>query len=200
MHDSFIMSTVKKPSPPPLPHEKVLTFPPARSFYIENLIKGETRMATVRLTATITGLSGRVGDTIYYTCRRKTFQRAVSAQHDPKTPRQLAMRDAFRAAVRAWQALSADEKAELNRRAAKKLSTGYNLFLSAFMRARRDHAGASPAAPEAHPRAVCRANAPTTARRLPDSAPNAGRCLRSALVPPSFLLYGSWRIPPVPPC
>ena len=136
-------------------------------------------MATVRLTATITGLSGRVGDTIYYTCRRKTFQRAVSAQHDPKTPRQLAMRDTFRAAVRAWQALSADEKAELNRRAAKKLSTGYNLFLSAFMRACRDRAGASPAAPQVRPRAVCRANAPTTARRLPDSAPNAGRCLRA---------------------
>ncbi len=130
--------------------------------------------------------------------RRKTFQRAVSAQRDPKTSRHLTCAT-LRAAVRAWQSLTPTKRGA-ERKAAKKLTTGYNLFLSAFMRARRDHAGASTAAPEAHPRAVCRASAPTAARRLPDNAPNAGRCLRSALVPPSFLLYGSWRIPTVPPC
>ncbi len=40
-------------------------------------------MAKVRLNGTVREISGRVGDTIYYACRRKAFHRAVSAQRDP---------------------------------------------------------------------------------------------------------------------
>ncbi len=99
-------------------------------------------MAKVHLNAIVKGITGRIGALIFYEWDGDTFVRPRVRQRDPKTPLQLALRDAFGRGVRAWQSLPETEKAQWNRRANKRRTTGYHAYLSAYMRNRWDRAEA----------------------------------------------------------
>ena len=100
-------------------------------------------MAKVHLNAIIKGITGRIGALVFYEWDGDTFVRPRVRQRDPKTPLQLDLRDAFGRGVRSWQALPEAEKAEWNRRANKRRTTGYHAYLSAYMRNRWDRAEAA---------------------------------------------------------
>ena len=68
-------------------------------------------MAKVHLNAIIKGITGRIGALVFYEWDGDTFVRPQGRQRDPKTPLQLALRDAFSRAVHTWQALAETEKA-----------------------------------------------------------------------------------------
>jgi len=99
-------------------------------------------MAKVRLNAIVKGITGRIGALVFYEWDGDTFVRPRVRQRDPKTPLQLDLRDAFGRGVRSWQALTETEKAQWNRRARKRRTTGYHAYLSAYMRNRWDRAEA----------------------------------------------------------
>ena len=142
-------------------------------------------MAKVRLNAIVKGITGRIGALVFYEWDGDTFVRSQGRQRDPKTPLQLDLRDAFGRAVHAWQALPEAEKAEWNRRARKRRTTGYHAYLSAYMRNRWDRAEAL------RPHAVATAAAayhdiiPRNAVKRPSNRYAVPVDLRSPFVPPS---------------
>ncbi len=145
-------------------------------------------MAKVRLNAIIKGITGRIGALVFYEWDGDTFVRPRGRQRDPKTPLQLDLRDAFSRGVRAWQALPETEKAQWNRRARKRRTTGYHAYLSAYMRNRWDRAEAL------RPHAVATAAAayhdiiPQSAVKRPSSRHDVPVDLRCPFVPPSLPL------------
>ena len=145
-------------------------------------------MAKVRLNAIVKGITGRIGALVFYEWDGETFVRPRVRQRDPKTPLQLDLRDAFGRGVRSWQALTETEKAQWNRRASKRRTTGYHAYLSAYMRNRwdraealRPHAGAT-AAPAYHD------IIPQSAVKRPSSRHDVPMDLRCPFVPPSLPL------------
>ena len=145
-------------------------------------------MAKVHLTATIKGITGRIGNLVFYEWDGDTFVRPRVRQRDPKSPLQLDLRDAFGRGVRAWQALPDAEKAQWNRRAHKRRTTGYHAYLSVYMRNRWDRAES------ARPHAVATEAAayhdiiPRSAVKRPSSRYDVPVDLRCPFVPPSLPL------------
>jgi hypothetical protein len=66
--------------------------------------------------------------------RQVQVRRHSSSINDRMTHAQLARRARFDQAVKAWQALSEPEQAEWRARAKREHRTGYNLFLSHYLR------------------------------------------------------------------
>ena len=145
-------------------------------------------MAKVRLNVAFKGITGRIGHLVFYEWDGDTFVRPRGRQRDPKTPLQLDLRDAFSRGVRSWQALPEAEKAEWNRCAGKRRTTGYHAYLSAYMRNRWDRAEA------ARPHAVAMVAAayhdiiPRNAVKRPSSRHAVPVDLRCPFVPPSLPL------------
>jgi hypothetical protein len=145
-------------------------------------------MAKVHLNAIVKGITGRIGALVFYEWDGDTFVRPQVRQRDPKTPLQLDLRDAFSRAVHAWQALPEAEKAQWNRRASKRRTTGYHAYLSAYMRNRWDRAEA------VRPHAVAMTVPayhdiiPKNAVKRPSSRYAAPVDLRCPFVPPSLPL------------
>ncbi len=142
-------------------------------------------MAKVHLTATIKGIAGRIGDLIFYEWDGDTFVRPHVRQRDPKTPLQLALRDAFSRGVHAWQALPEAEKARWNRRASKRRTTDYHAYLSAYMRNRWDRAEAARPHTVAITAPAYHDIIPQRAVKRPSSRHDVPVDLRCPFVPPS---------------
>lgn len=87
----------------------------------------------------IMGVSGRLGDRVYYTRNGKIRSRRHVIPSNPRTRKQQAGRSRFAGAVRAWRALDEEARADWNRRAKRIRRTGYNLFISECL-ARADDA------------------------------------------------------------
>jgi hypothetical protein len=145
-------------------------------------------MAKVRLNAIVKGITGRIGALVFYEWDGDTFVRPQGRQRDPKTPLQLDLRDAFSRGVRAWQALPEAEKAQWNRRADKRRTTGYHAYLSAYMRNRWDRAEALRPHAVAMTASAYHDIIPQNAVKRSSSRHDAGMDLRCPFVPPSLPL------------
>ena len=90
-------------------------------------------MAKAKLNPIIKKLNGNIG--VLIICRRHgvTYLRHKSTPRNPRTAPQVANRERFTMAVKAWQVLTATEKAIYNQRARRKKFYGYNLFISEYM-------------------------------------------------------------------
>lgn len=92
-----------------------------------------------------TKLSGTIGKSVtVYTMRGRQFMRVYVVPRNPKTKEQQRRRTAFSKAVEAWRRLTPKQK-EFYRGIAKDM-TGFNLFISRFIRA--STAGHEPEMPE----------------------------------------------------
>ena len=98
-------------------------------------------MAIADLHPMFTGYRGRMGKLVHYDRRGTHCVRRHVVPRNPDTAAQKAVRAGFREAVHAWQALPASEKDIWNHKARYKPLTGYNLFVSWFIR--QNHASAS---------------------------------------------------------
>jgi hypothetical protein len=145
-------------------------------------------MAKVRLNVAFKGITGRIGHLVFYEWDGDTFVRPRGHQRDPKTPLQLALRDAFSRAVHTWQALAETEKAHWNRRARKRRTTGYHAYLSAYMRNRWDRAEAARPHTVAITAPAYHDIIPRNAVKRPSSRHAVPMDLRCPFVPPSLPL------------
>ena len=143
-------------------------------------------MAYTRPTATLREFRGNIDGLVFYTWQGDTFVRPYKEQRDPKTPRQLDLRGAFARAVRAWRKLTPDEKARWNRQARKKRTTGYHVFLSAYIRNRWDRAASQRPDLVATPGVEYRDNRGAVPMHHPDSKPAPSLPVPSSFVPPSL--------------
>ncbi|MBP7582581.1 MAG: hypothetical protein KBA61_01025 [Spirochaetes bacterium] len=83
--------------------------------------------------AFITGVSGRLGDSVFYTRNGKIRSRRHVIPSNPRTRKQQAGRSRFAGAVRAWRMLDEVARADWKRRAARHRRTGYNLFIAEYL-------------------------------------------------------------------
>lgn len=79
-------------------------------------------------------ISGKLADRVYYTRDKVLRDRAYVIPVQPGTPIQLARWALFRAGVRYWQGLNQTEKDDLDKDAYRLQYTGFNLFMSRWMR------------------------------------------------------------------
>lgn len=107
-------------------------------------------MAIVELSPAFTACRGRIGNLVMVNRYGRQYARAYVKPRNPDTPAQRAGRSAFAAAVRAWQALSDDEKRAWDLASRRKRARGYNAFISIFMQC----PGECPAPALASPRAA----------------------------------------------
>jgi hypothetical protein len=85
----------------------------------------------------VKSIHGRMGDIVFVYRNGKQHARPYVRPRNPKTRAQRARRSVFAKAISAWQALSAQEKSLWNTRARRKNRTGYNLFISNYLRTAR---------------------------------------------------------------
>jgi len=71
------------------------------------------------------------------TWKGRVYLRRYTVPRNPKTPAQQAQRGRLTEAVAAWRALSDEEHRRYDEAARDKRLTGYNLFVSEFLNARR---------------------------------------------------------------
>ncbi len=96
-------------------------------------------MATATPNILINSISGRIGNVVFYTRRRAggaitQCVRLHVIPRNPDTEAQREVRRSFGEAVRSWQSLSADEKHEYIRKARYLNMSGYNLFISKYLK------------------------------------------------------------------
>ena len=96
--------------------------------------RGE-HMAEVQLNKIFENISSRIGGMVFYRMNGKTFMRRRPVINNPRTPAQQKSRAAFRDAVLAWHCLDEQERQYWNNRAQSENRTGYNAFISSYMRA-----------------------------------------------------------------
>jgi hypothetical protein len=93
-------------------------------------------MATATLNPFITSISGRIGSIVFYRRQGKTCIRSYVIPRNPDTAAQKAVRRSFADAVKSWQVLRCEEKYKFIRKAQKMQMSGYNLYISTFMKER----------------------------------------------------------------
>ena len=91
-------------------------------------------MARILLPSYLKEARGRMQDAVLCRRRGREYMRPYLVPRNPDTPAQRAVRGSFRDAVHAWQAMSTGEKNQWNFRARYKAATGYNLFMSHYMK------------------------------------------------------------------
>jgi hypothetical protein len=78
--------------------------------------------------------SGRMGDLVFYSLYGSSFARLYAKPANPHTEGQRMVRRTFGDAVRSWQKLADGEKHKYNRKARHLPMSGYNLFISVYMK------------------------------------------------------------------
>lgn len=79
-------------------------------------------------------MSGRLGDAVFFTRFGAQYARRYVSPANPDTAGQRLRRSMFRHAVRSWQNLDREERLSWNRKAAKGSMSGYNLYISYFLK------------------------------------------------------------------
>jgi hypothetical protein len=88
----------------------------------------------------VKSISGRIGNVVFYTRRRSgkgTITQCIRTHvipRNPDTEAQRAVRRSFGDAVREWQSMSPDEQYSYNRKARNLNMSGYNLYISIYMK------------------------------------------------------------------
>lgn len=77
---------------------------------------------------------GRLGKIVLYNRKGVQCARSHVIPRNPDTPAQRQNRKSFADAVKLWQELSPEEKYRYNRTALKKRISGYNLFISMYLK------------------------------------------------------------------
>jgi len=75
-----------------------------------------------------------MGDIVFYSLYERQYARLYSKPFNPDTAGQKIVRRAFGDAVRSWQALSPEEQYRYNKKARRLPMTGYNLYISDYMK------------------------------------------------------------------
>ncbi|NLV66263.1 MAG: hypothetical protein GXY14_01175 [Spirochaetes bacterium] len=91
-------------------------------------------MAKVILKSYLKSIHGRVGNLIYYNVHGNQYIRSYSVPYNPRTFKQQKNRRAFRDAVMEWQSLAPHTKDTYRTMARGKPISGYNLFISLYMK------------------------------------------------------------------
>ncbi len=91
-------------------------------------------MAIIQLNPMIVAIRGAIGGIVLYNRYDRQCARRHVRPANPDTEAQRAVRRTFGDAVRSWQGLPAGEKDIWIRRARKLSMSGYNLYISRFMR------------------------------------------------------------------
>ncbi len=80
------------------------------------------------------GFSGKVGNRVYFEIDGVRFSRAYFIPVQPGTPPQVARWTKFRDGVTSWHSLNSGQREAWNKRAINYRMTGYNLYLSYWLR------------------------------------------------------------------
>jgi len=91
-------------------------------------------MANVKLSPFLQSVSGRLGKIVLYNIKGREYARVYVKPSNPDTESQRFIRKTFGSAVKSWQELSLSEKEKYNRKARRLSMSGYNLFISGFMK------------------------------------------------------------------
>lgn len=91
-------------------------------------------MAIATLNPILTGINGRIGSIVFYKRRDRQCIRTYVKPHNPDTTAQKIIRRTFAEAVKSWQSISRDEKYKYNRKARCTQMSGYNLYISGYMK------------------------------------------------------------------
>ncbi|HPB83426.1 MAG TPA: hypothetical protein PK200_15410 [Spirochaetota bacterium] len=97
-------------------------------------------MAKVETTVILRGISGKMGDIVFVNRDGEVHIRKRVVQHDPKTPKQRAMRDNMKQVVSEWQAMGPEEKdlwkhlSKAKSKVKKKKISGYHYFVGHRMK------------------------------------------------------------------
>ncbi len=91
-------------------------------------------MATATPGLLIQSISGRLGNLVFYKRGGTLCVRSHVIPRNPDTEAQRAVREAFREAVRAWQAMSPDDQYVFTRKARFLNMSGYNLYISIYLK------------------------------------------------------------------
>lgn len=91
-------------------------------------------MAKTVLNPVFQGISGRLGDCVFYHCGQTRCVRRYVKPANPDTESQRQRRILFGAAIRSWQMLPESGKRQWHQQAADKNRNGYNYYVSEFMK------------------------------------------------------------------
>jgi hypothetical protein len=97
-------------------------------------------MATAKPNILINSISGRLGSIVFYVNHRgacSDFTQCVRSYvipRNPDTEAQRKVRRSFGEAVRLWQSMSEDERYSYNRKARYLNMSGYNLYISKYIK------------------------------------------------------------------
>jgi hypothetical protein len=96
-------------------------------------------MANVKLASYLTEVSGRLGNYVYYSSYGREYVRVYVIPENPDTDAQKIVRKTFGDAVRSWQSLPDEEHQKFNKKARRLNLSGYNLYISTFIKDRLSH-------------------------------------------------------------
>ena len=91
-------------------------------------------MAIALLNPLISSVNGRLGNVVFYKRRNTQCIRSYVIPRNPDTAAQRAARHTFADAVKSWQSITRDEKFKFIRRARNMQMSGYNLYISLFIK------------------------------------------------------------------
>ncbi len=91
-------------------------------------------MAIAKLNPSFESIKGNIGNLIYYNRMGKVCIRSRVIPRNPRTSAQQRNRATFADAVASWQSMSQEEKLLWKIKGAKRKNTGYNYYISEYMR------------------------------------------------------------------
>jgi len=119
-------------------NQKLLKYfsPTGRLRRIQYIQPKEAEMATTRLHPMFLNTKGKLKDFVFYERNGVACIRARVRPRNTDTSVRRKNRRKFADAVKQWQAFTAEEKAVYKKKAYGKRVSGYNLFLSMYMKGR----------------------------------------------------------------
>ena len=91
-------------------------------------------MGVATLNPVLSQINGRIGDVVFYRRQDKQCIRTYVVPNNPDTIAQRIIRENFAEAVKSWQSLTKDEKYRFIRKARNMNMSGYNLYISQYMK------------------------------------------------------------------
>lgn len=109
------------------------------------LINRSKHMAAAAVNPLIAEIHGRTGKTVFYSRYGRTCVRMHVIPRNPDTEAQRIVRRTFAMAVKSWQVMTLEQRDKFNRKARNMNMSGYNLYISEYMRTKRNSMVMQPA-------------------------------------------------------